>query len=125
MSGSDRQLDSIRITGIRGYGYHGVLPAERELGQTFIVDVMLLLKTQRAAKTDELLDTVDYSEVALRVHQRITGEPMALLESLAERIAEDALEDFAVQEVQVTVHKPQAPVPVPFDDIEVRVTRRR
>jgi dihydroneopterin aldolase len=121
----DRQLDRITIRGVRGYGYHGVLPAEREIGQEFVVDVVLLLKTHRAAKTDELTDTVDYGEIAVAVHQRITGEPYALLESLAGRIAADCLEDYAVQEVQVTVHKPQAPVPVPFDDIEVRVTRSR
>lgn len=125
MSDWDHGLDTIRIGGVRGYGYHGVLPAERELGQEFVVDVVLGIKTHRAASTDELANTVDYSEVATRVHGHITGEPIALVETLAVRIAEDILTDLAVQQVVVTVHKPQAPVSVPFDDISVRVTRRR
>ena len=118
-------FDTIRITGIRGFGYHGVLPAERELGQEFLVDVVLGLKTQRAAATDDLSDTVDYGDIATRVHGFITGEPLALLETLAVRIATDCLRDLGVQIVEVTVHKPQAPVDVPFSDICVRVTRRR
>lgn len=118
-------LDTIRIQGVRGYGFHGVLAAERELGQEFIVDVVIGVKTHRAAATDELGDTVDYGDIAMRVHGHITGEPIALIETLAVRIADDILGDLAVQQVQVTVHKPQAPVPVPFDDISVQVLRRR
>lgn len=125
MSDWERGQDQIRITGVRGYGFHGVLPAERDLGQEFIVDVVIGVKTHRAAATDELGDTVDYSDIAMRVHNHITGEPIALIETLAARIAEDILGDLAVQQVEVTVHKPQAPVPVPFDDISVRVSRRR
>lgn len=125
MSDWDHGLDTIRISGVRGYGFHGVLQAERELGQEFIVDVVMGVKTHRAAATDDLEDTVDYSEIATRVHALITGEPIALLETLAVRIADDILGDVAVQHVEVTVHKPQAPVAVPFDDISVRITRRR
>lgn len=118
-------FDTIRITGIRGFGYHGVLPAERALGQEFLVDVVIGLKTQRAAATDDLSDTVDYGDIATRIHGFITGEPIALLETLAVRIAQDCLQDLSVQIVEVTVHKPQAPVDVPFSDISVRITRRR
>ncbi len=125
MSKIDRGLDTIRICGIRGYGHHGVLPAERELGQEFTVDVAIGLKTDRAVVTDDLADTVDYADLAARVHAHITGEPIALLETLAQRIADECLADLAVQVVEVTVHKPQAPVEVPFSDISVRVTRRR
>ena len=118
-------LDTIRIAGIRGRGYHGVLAAERELGQEFIVDVVLGLRTRTAAASDELSDTLDYGLVATRVHERITGAPFALLETLAERIAEDCLQAPALEFVEVTVHKPAAPVTVPFADISVRVRRRR
>lgn len=118
-------IDTIRIKGVRGFGYHGVLPHEREQGQEFVVDVVLGLKTQRAAATDELDDTVDYGDIATRVHRFITGDPHSLLETLAVRIAKDCLADYAVQIVEVTVHKPKAPVEVPFEDISVRVTRRR
>ena len=116
--------DTIRITGIRGYGYHGVLDAERSLGQAFIVDVALSVAVAEAARTDDLARTVDYGAVATAVHDRITGPPFALIEALAERIAEDCLAYQGVSAVEVTVHKPQAPVAVPFDDISITVTRR-
>ena len=125
MNDTGHSLDSITIRGVRGYGYHGVLPAERELGQEFVVDVVIRLRTEQAAMTDALRDTVNYGDVAARIHRRITGEPTALLETLAVRIAQDCLSDHVVQQVEVTVHKPQAPVPVPFDDISVQVTRSR
>ncbi len=115
--------DTIRITGIRGYGYHGVLDAERSLGQTFIVDVALSVAIAEAARTDDLARTVDYAVVATAVHARITGPPFALIEALAERIAEDCLAHEGVAAAEVTVHKPQAPVTVPFDDISITLTR--
>lgn len=118
-------LDEIRVTGVRGTGYHGVFEFEREQGQEFVVDVAVGLKTQRAAATDELGNTVDYAEIATMIHGRITGEPVALLETLAGLIAEDCLRDVAVQVVMVTVHKPSAPVDVPFDDISLTITRSR
>lgn len=122
---SAEALDSIRIGGLRGYGYHGVLPGEREVGQEFVVDVVLSVDTRRAAATDDLADTVDYGDLADRIHRHITGPPLALLEALAERIARDCLNDPAIHAVEVTVHKPQAPVSLPFRDISVRITRRR
>ena len=115
--------DTIRITGIRGYGYHGVLDAERDLGQTFIVDIALRLDAAAAARGDDLSRTVDYGSVATAVHDRITGSAVALIETLAEQIAADCLAHEAVAAVEVTVHKPQAPVAVPFDDISISVQR--
>ncbi len=118
-------LDTIRLTGIRGYGFHGVLAAERELGQEFVVDVALALSVAAAAESDDLSATADYGTAAVAVHDRITGQPFALIEALAGTIAQDCLHYRGVAAVRVTVHKPQAPVPVPFDDISVTVTRRR
>lgn len=115
--------DTISIHGIRGYGRHGVLPAERTLGQEFIVDVHLHVDTAAAAASDDLTQTVDYGAVAGAVHERIVGTPVDLIETLAERIASDCLESPMVVSVEVTVHKPQAPVSVPFDDISVTVRR--
>jgi dihydroneopterin aldolase len=115
--------DTIRISGIRGYGYHGVLDAERALGQSFIVDIALRLDVAAAAGGDDLTRTVDYGLVATAVHDRITGPAVALIETLAEQIAADCLAHGAVASVDVTVHKPQAPVAVPFDDISITVTR--
>lgn len=118
-------LDRIALRGLRGHGRHGVLPAERAAGQEFRVDVVVALDTRPAAASDDLADTVDYGDLAGRVVALLEGEPVALLETLAARVAEAALADPRVVEVEVTVHKPQAPLTVPFDDVTVTVTRGR
>lgn len=117
--------DVISLRGIRARGRHGVFDAERQLGQTFIVDVDLYADLHRAASTDDLSATIDYGQVALRVAERISGEPVALIERLGGLIADDLLAIDGVQEVTVTVHKPQAPITVPFDDVSVRLHRAR
>jgi dihydroneopterin aldolase len=117
--------DQIVVRGIRGVGYHGVFAHEREEGQEFAVDVCLDVSTARAAGSDDLADTVHYGEVAVAVHALITGEPVDLIETLAERIGEACLGFAGVQRVEVVVHKPQAPIPVPFDDVELRIVRER
>ncbi|MEI6363245.1 MAG: dihydroneopterin aldolase [Actinomycetes bacterium] len=117
--------DRITIRGIRGTGYHGVFDHERADGQPFSVDVTLSLDTSGAGRSDELAQTVDYGAVANEVHALIVGAPVDLIETLAERIADACLRWPAVDEVAVTVHKPQAPIEVPFDDVEVSITRRR
>ncbi len=117
--------DQIRIRGIRGIGNHGVFEHERIDGQEFIVDVTLDVNTEAAAGSDDLADTVDYGVVADQVHALITGEPVDLIEKLAERIAASCLAHPGVLAVEVRVHKPQAPIAVPFDDVEVRITRTR
>jgi dihydroneopterin aldolase len=115
--------DQIAITGIRGHGHHGVFAHERADGQDFVVDVVLDVSTSAAAASDALDDTVDYGAVATAVHARITGEPVDLIETLAERIAESCLGFPGVTRVAVTVHKPGAPIAVPFDDVELRIIR--
>lgn len=117
--------DCIRITGISGWGHHGVLDSERESGQTFIVDLELYLDLSIAAATDNLTKTVDYSAVAQQVHAVIEGEPLNLIEALAERIAVVCLEFPRLNQVCVTVHKPQAPIAVPFADVAVSLCRGR
>ena len=115
--------DSISITGIRGFGYHGVLPAERADGQEFIVDVTLQFSLAPAGLSDDLTESVHYGEVANDVHAEIVGDPVNLIEALAERIATRILTRKLVQSVVVTVHKPSAPVDVPFADVSVTITR--
>lgn len=117
--------DVIRIRGIRGIGHHGVFEHERRDGQEFVVDVDLQVDTRAAAVSDDLANTVDYGLVAVAVHDLIVGEPVDLIETLAERIADACLSSGAVDEVTVTVHKPHAPIPVPFDDVELRIVRAR
>jgi len=115
--------DQIAISGIRGTGHHGVFAHERAAGQEFVVDVVLDVSTSAAASSDNLNDTVDYGAVAVAVHELITGEPVELIETLAERIADACLGLGGITRVAVTVHKPNAPIPVPFDDVEVRIVR--
>lgn len=115
--------DTIEILGVRGYGHHGVLAAERTDGQEFTVDVTLRVSTRAASASDDLADTVNYADIAERVHAHITGKPCALIETLAERIASDVLAASGVEWVEIAVHKPSAPIPVPFDDVIVRIQR--
>lgn len=119
------ELDRITLTGIESYGHHGVLPHERRDGQTFRADVTVGLDLSAAGRTDDLTDTVDYGVLARQVSDDIAGEPLDLIEALAERIARTCLGDARVQAVTVTVHKPEAPIPVPFGDTSVTITRVR
>ena len=115
----------IVLTGVRAFGYHGVFEAERREGQEFIVDTTLSVDITRAAATDEVADTVHYGEVAERIVDIVSGEPLNLIETLAARIADDLLTRPHVQAVAVTVHKPSAPITVPFADVAVTVRRKR
>jgi dihydroneopterin aldolase len=117
--------DTIELRGLRGRGRHGVLDHERALGQTFVVDVVLHLDTREAADTDDLSKTVDYGGLADEVMAVVTGEPFALIERLAQRIADVALAPERVHAVDVRVHKPEAPIEVPFDDVIVTIHRER
>ncbi|MEL7976540.1 2-amino-4-hydroxy-6-hydroxymethyldihydropteridine diphosphokinase [Isoptericola sp. F-RaC21] len=124
--GPDGQpLDQIRLAGVTATGHHGVLAHERADGQVFSADVVLHLDTRAAASSDDLDRTVSYADVAQDVHDVLAGSPADLVETVAERIAAAVLSREAVQAVDVRVHKPQAPIPVPFDDVAIVVRRDR
>ncbi|MFD5316932.1 dihydroneopterin aldolase [Streptomyces sp. NPDC127098] len=118
-------MDEIALHGLRARGYHGVLPHERAEGQTFVVDVRLGVDTRAAAATDELARTVDYGVLAEEVTAVVAGEPCDLVETLAQRIADRCLAHSRVGWTEVTVHKPQAPITVPFDDVTITIKRSR
>lgn len=118
-------LDQMRVSGIRGYGYHGLLASERELGQMFVADVCLGLDLGPAARDGELSYSVDYAELAARVHAVLTGEPCDLIETLCLRMVDLCWDYSQVQWVSVTVHKPEAPITVMFDDVAVTIERSR
>ncbi|GAA2905561.1 dihydroneopterin aldolase [Microbacterium keratanolyticum] len=117
--------DEIALTGLTVFGYHGVFDHERAEGQEFTIDVRLRLPLAPAAASDDVRDTVHYGELAERVAAIVAGEPVNLIETLAERIADAALADARVQSASVTVHKPHAPIPLTFADVSVTVTRER
>ncbi|WP_285137714.1 dihydroneopterin aldolase [Microbacterium sp. lyk4-40-TSB-66] len=118
-------VDHITLTGVRAFGHHGVYADEKRDGQEFVVDAVLALSLRRAAETDDVVDTVHYGELAERLVAVVAGEPVDLLETLAQRLADDVLSDDRVDAVTITVHKPQAPIPVPFGDVAVTITRSR
>ncbi|MFW6034074.1 MAG: dihydroneopterin aldolase [bacterium] len=117
--------DRIALRGLSARGHHGWLPEERDAGQRFLVDVELGVDTGAAAASDDLADTVNYGDLAERVVGAVTGEPVKLVETLAHRIADVCLAYVGVEDVQVTVHKPEAPIPVPFEDVTVTIRRAR
>lgn len=117
--------DRIRLSGVQGSGFHGVFDHEKRDGQVFVVDVEVEADLSWAGRTDELDRTVNYGEIGAQVLARIEGEPFDLIERLAEVIADDVLAHPLVDTTTVTVHKPQAPVGVPFADVTVSVTRHR
>lgn len=118
-------MDRVTLRGLRARGHHGVFEHERREGQIFVVDLVLGLDTAPAAAEDDLTRTVHYGVVAEEVVAVVQGEPVDLIETLAQRIADRCLEHAVVQEVEVTVHKPGAPITVPFDDVTITIARRR
>ena len=117
--------DAITIRGISAHANHGVYDWEREQGQAFRVDTVLELDTAPAAAGDDLQKTVDYAALAQELHAVLTGEPVALLETLAQRLADVCLASPLVDAVEITVHKPEAQLGVPFDDVTVHIRRQR
>lgn len=115
--------DIVRITGVRALGRHGVLPDEHREPQPFIADIAMTIDTVPAALTDDLRRTVSYAEVAADAIAIIRGEHVDLIETLAGRIADAVLARDLVEQVEVSVHKPEAPVGVPYSDVIVTVTR--
>jgi dihydroneopterin aldolase len=117
--------DRIILTGLRVHGRHGVHDFERRNGQDFLVDATVWLDLGPAAATDELSATLDYGALAQGAAHIVGGDPCNLIETVAARIATEILTDQRVQAVEVTVHKPQAPLAQPFTDVSVTVSRGR
>lgn len=125
MSHEPQARDRIELRGIQAYGFHGVLAHERRDGQPFVVDVVAWLDLATAASSDALGDTVDYGALSRDVVAAVERDPVDLIETVAVRIADLVLVDARVEQVEVTVHKPEAPVTVPVVDVAVVVTRSR
>ena len=117
--------DRLSVTGIEAFGHHGVFDHERRDGQVFRVDLVLGLDTTAAAVSDDLADTVDYGGLVGRVRTAVETDPVDLIETLAQRIAEVCLTDERVQWTEVTVHKPHAPIDATFTDVALTISRRR
>jgi dihydroneopterin aldolase len=117
--------DRITLTGLRVFGRHGVFEHEKRDGQEFVVDITVWLDLTAAAATDDLAQTLHYGELAELAAGIVGGAPYDLIESVAGKIAEQVLLDPRLRAVEVTVHKPSAPIPLTFDDVAVTIRRQR
>jgi len=116
-------LDRITLSGLRANAFHGVLAEERRTGQVFILDVTVHLELRNAAANDDLAQTIHYGELAEEIVSAVERDPVDLIETVAERVAQLVLAHEAARIVEVTVHKPSAPITVPFDDVSVTIVR--
>jgi 7,8-dihydroneopterin aldolase/epimerase/oxygenase len=117
--------DRIEIKGIEVLARHGVLDHEKREPQVFRVDLTLYLDLSAAGASDELADTVDYGKLARATHDLVQDERHDLIEAVAHQIATNVLAEHPVDRVTVTVHKPEAPIPLTFEDVAVTVDRSR
>ena len=116
-------LDEITITGLRVFAHHGVYDFEKRDGQTFVVDATAYLPLTEAGGTDDLARTVHYGELAAEIVAAVERDPVDLIETVAERVAAVVLAYEAVVLTRVSVHKPDAPIGLPFTDLAVTITR--
>lgn len=117
--------DQLAVRGIAIHGHHGVFDFERREGQTFVLDLLLGIDTRTAAASDKLADTVDYGSLVDAVKTAVEQDPVDLIETLAQRIADVCLGPDPVEWVEVTVHKPHAPIAATFDDVALTIRRSR
>jgi dihydroneopterin aldolase len=117
--------DRIELRGLTIRGHHGVFEHEQRDGQDFVVDITVWIDLAQAAGSDDLRDTIDYGQLAQRAADIVAGPPRNLIEAVAGDIAEDVMTDERVNAVEVVVHKPSAPIPLPFGDVAVVARRSR
>lgn len=117
--------DRIELRGLTVRGNHGVFDHERADGQDFIVDITVWLDLSGAAASDELADTLDYGALAQRAAAIVSGPARNLIETVSAEIAEDVMTDERVHAVEVVLHKPDAPIPLTFNDVAVVARRSR
>ncbi len=115
--------DRITLTGLKIFGYHGVFDHEKRDGQNFVVDITLWLDLTAAVATDDLAATVHYGELAHMAAEIVAGPPRDLIEAVAGDIADAAMRTYGVHAVEVTLHKPSAPIPLEFLDVAVTIRR--
>jgi dihydroneopterin aldolase len=117
--------DELSITGIECWAHHGVFDFEKRDGQTFVVDLVLGLDTRTAAATDDLAETVNYGTLVTDVKAAVERDPVDLIETVVQRIADTCLLDPRVEWARVTLHKPDAPIDATYSDVALTITRTR
>lgn len=122
---STRTTDQLSVTGIECWAHHGVFDFEKRDGQTFVVDLVLGLDTRGAAASDDLAETVNYGTLALDVKAAVERDPVDLIETVVQRIADVCLVESRVEWARVTLHKPDAPIDATYSDVALTITRTR
>lgn len=117
--------DRLRVSGIECWAHHGVFDFEKRAGQIFVVDLTLGIDTRPAAASDDLRDTVNYGTLVDSVKAAVESDPVDLIETVAQRIADVCLADDRVLWSEVTLHKPDAPIEATFRDVALTILRRR
>jgi len=125
MAMNPRSTDELAVTGIECFAHHGVFDFEKRDGQIFVVDLVLGFDTRAAAASDDLDDTVNYGSLALDVKAAVERDPVDLVETVVQRIADVCLLDDRVQWARVTLHKPDAPIDATYSDVALTITRTR
>ena len=117
--------DQLAVRGIEVFAHHGVFDFERRDGQRFVIDLVLGVDVTGAAAADDLSQTVDYGSLVTDVTDAVGRDPVDLIETLAQRIADVCLAREQVEWAEVTVHKPHAPIEATFSDVALTITRSR
>lgn len=117
--------DQLAVRGIEVFAHHGVFEHERRDGQTFVVDLVLGLDIAPAAAADDLSRTVDYGSLVTDVVAAVEKDPVDLIETVAQRIADVVLSREQVEWVEVTLHKPHAPIEATYSDVALTIKRSR
>lgn len=117
-------MDEIRIDNLEVYAYHGVFPEENKKGQHFYLNAVLYTDTRKAGKTDELTDSTHYGLVCEEMTKVMTEHTWKLIESAAEHVAEHVLLKYPlIRAIDLEVKKPEAPIPLPFASVSVKIHR--
>ena len=117
--------DELSVRGIECFAHHGVFDFEKREGQVFVVDLVLGIDTRAAAASDDLEDTVNYGSLTMDVKAAVERDPVDLIETVAQRIADVCLLDSRVEWARVTLHKPDAPIDATYSDVALTITRTR
>ncbi|WIM67368.1 dihydroneopterin aldolase [Corynebacterium breve] len=118
--------DRIELKGLEVFSYHGVLDHEREYGQAFTIDITCWMDFADAAAADDLELTINYAELAQLAYDIAAGTPRNLIETVVTEIADTAIARYPqLHSIEVTLHKPHAPIPLVFDDVAVVARRSR
>ncbi len=117
-------MDRIRISGLKIFAHHGVYEEEKVRGQTFDINAVLYMNMEKAGKSDELSDAVDYGAVCLFIDSYMRENHFNLLEALAEHMARALLLQYPeIEKIDLEIEKPDAPIPLRFETVSVRIVR--